>query len=690
MNDDTVLALARKAGIAVTWRDYANKPHRVSIETVRRVLAALGLPCDSGEELSWSRRQLGSAGPPPLIPATAGVPVDLPISSEGLPASVRLMPEEGAERELPLRATRKGVQLGGIIEPGYHHLELAEHRLTLAVAPQRCFTIADAAPRARLWGLAVQTYGLCSPDDYGIGDMAGVAALAGKAAALKADALALSPLHALFTAEPRLYSPYAPSSRLFYNPLYADPRPLFGDARTQKAAAAAAASDANGHSSQRRLIDWPAAAKMKMAMLRRLFEDFSASDLAAGGNALALDFSRFRETGGGPLRDHAVFEALHAARLAVEPAAWAWTSWPPERRDPYSKTVESFALSHQKEITFHCFLQWIAEHSIAAAQQASKNAGMRLGLISDLAVGMSGAGSDAWANQAALLSGLEVGAPPDLYNQKGQNWGLTTFSPRALSVGGFAPFIAMLRACLRHCGGVRIDHAMGLLRLWVIPHGADPHEGAYLAYPFNDLLRLIALESHRRRAIIIGEDLGTVPAGFRSRLSKAGIYGMRVLWFERRRNSFIAPHEWPADAVAMTSTHDLPTVAGWWSGRDIETRHQLGLLTNLEQQKAARQRDRDSLWRSFKKAAIAEGDTPSPSGTARVADAATQFISRTPSQLALLPLEDALGLADQPNLPGTIDEHPNWRRRYPGKADQMLNPPEVQQRLAPFARRNNR
>ena len=195
--------------------------------------------------------------------------------------------------------------------------------------------------------------------------------------------------------------------------------------------------------------------------------------------------------------------------------------------------VKQFAHDNEKEVQFHCFLQWVADRSLTTAQQAAKDAGMRIGLISDLAVGMSGEGSHAWSSQHDVLNGLQVGAPPDLYNQNGQNWGLTTFSPWALRTGGFAPFIATLRAALRHAGGVRIDHVMGLMRLWVIPDGAGPQDGAYLTYPLDDLLRLTALESLRHRAIVIGEDLGTVPAGFRDTLSQVGIYGMQVLWFER-------------------------------------------------------------------------------------------------------------------------------------------------------------
>jgi len=341
-------------------------------------------------------------------------------------------------------------------------------------------------------------------------------------------------------------------------------------------------------------------------------------------------------------------------------------------------------------VTFHCFLQWIADRSFAAAQRATQQAGMQIGLIADLAVGISGAGSEAWSNPGDLLVDLEIGAPPDAFNAKGQNWGLTTFSPCALLAGGFAPFIATLRACLRHSGGLRIDHAMGLQRLWVMPRGADPNEGAYLAYPLDDLLRLTALESHRHRAIIIGEDLGTVPAGFRGRIDRAGVYGMRVLWFERERNRFTPPQRWPAAAAAMTSTHDLPTVAGWWRGTDIDVREQYGLVNDAEHERAARTRGREMLWRACRRAKAAAGELPAPSETSRVADAAVKFIAQTSSEFTLLPLEDALALEDQPNLPGTIDEHPNWRRRYAAQAAELLGPAEIRRRLEPLARRGQR
>lgn len=507
MNDAAVHTLARRAGVAVEWRDYANKPHRVALDALQRILAALGLPCATAQDIAQSERQLDEVRPAPLVTAIAGLPIVLPNASRTAVRRVWVIDEDGKASEFPLQAVPNGVRFSGIDRPGYYTIELGNRRIIAAVAPARCHVIADVAPGRRLWGLAAQVYGLRRGGDCGIGDLGGVAALARSAAALKADALALSPLHALFAADPTQFSPYAPSSRLFYNPLYADPRPLFGDARVAKAADDAGVGGTAAELEREKLVDWPRAARMKMAVLRRLFDDFSTTDLTTATAApLAVDFAEFRAAGGHLLEDHARFETLHAAQLSADAPAWNWRDWPQAFRDPRSDDVARFAAEHAHEVSFHCFLQWIADRSLAAAQRAAKDAGMRIGLIADLAVGMSSAGSHAWTNQAGILGGLEVGAPPDLYNARGQNWGLTTFSPRALAAEGFAPFIATLRACLRHAGGARVDHAMGLLRLWVIPRGADPDEGAYLAYPINDLLRLTALESHRHRAVVIGED----------------------------------------------------------------------------------------------------------------------------------------------------------------------------------------
>jgi 4-alpha-glucanotransferase len=413
---------------------------------------------------------------------------------------------------------------------------------------------------------------------------------------------------------------------------------------------------------QASVIDWAAAGAAKLTLLRRLFDDFAARDLAAGSD-LAEDFEAFVREGGVTLQEHALFEALHAEKRGN------WADWPTGWRRP----------SDRSAVRYHLFLQWLTARSFAAAQNAARAAGMRIGLIADLAIGIDRAGSHAWSRRSDLLLGLSIGAPPDLFNPRGQDWGLAALSPNALVAAGFEPFLAILRAALRHAGGVRIDHAMGLMRLWLIPRGAPPSEGAYLTYPLEDLLHLLALESHRHGAVVIGEDLGTVPPGFRARLRRAGIAGMDVLWFERTRLSFKKPARWRPDAVAMTTTHDLATVAGWWSGEDIRTRRAaLGLGTPGEEEE--RRRDRDRLWRAFVGAGAAQQPPPPIDQAEAAVDAALGYVAQSPSSLMLAPLEDLLGMAEQPNLPGTIDEHPNWRRRLASPARDLFEAPAVQRR----------
>ena len=688
MDDATVRALARRAGIAVQWADYTGRQHHVSLDTIGRILAALGLPCECAADLSHSQHLLGEAQAPPLVTALAGKRTNLPLRAAPGRPQARITLEDGSVRDVTVRRTASGLTLPAIEAIGYHLLEIGPLRLTLAVAPPRCTMIESIAPGERIAGLAVQTYGLRNAGDCGIGDMAGVTALADAAAALRIDALGLSPTHAPFTTQNGRYSPYSPSSRLFYDPMLADAVSIFGKARVTRAKIAAFGTSTRRDLEAPSVIDWGRSARAKTAVLRSLFNDLLATDLAPGGTtALGGDFAGFRAKRGVALEHHAVFEALLRAQLQADARAWNWRDWPSRWRDPDSAAVKSFAEENWREVLFHAFLQWVADRSFAETQQHAKDVGMRIGLIADLAVGANPGGSDAWTGADDVFGGLQIGAPPDLFNPHGQNWGLTTFSPRALRDSGFARFIAMLRSCMQHAGGARVDHAMGLLRLWVIPTGAEASDGAYLAYPVDDLFRLIALESRRHGAIEIGEDLGTVPPGFRERLARAGVYGMRALWFERDEHGFMAPAAWPAEAVAMTSTHDLPAVAGWWSGHDLDSRHRCGLLTDVAGERAARIKDRQALWRAFRAAKVSAGSVPTKDEGRPVVDAAVKFIAATPSQLALLPLEDALAREDQPNLPGTIDGHPNWRRRYPGEAGALLDPPDVRRRIEALAER---
>ena len=638
MSDAPVRDLARRAGLAVSWTDAGSRRRHVAVATLRHILAGLGLPCGSAGQLRESFEQLTrQRAAQRLRTVTAGMRLALPYAHQD--AAAEVIYEDGSRESLCLDAGR----LPALDRPGYHRLLIGGREQAIAVAPRRCLTVGDLVRDRRPWGVAVQLYSLRRDGDGGIGDTTALADLASAAARHGADAVALSPTHSLFPEDPTRFGPYSPSSRLFLNPLLADPATVLGIDRVHKAATRTAAEPADG------LIDWPEASTAKYRLLHHLFEEFARSDLRQK-SPLAHDFQRFVQDGGESLRRHAEFEAARA-------------------RQPTSPQ-------------FPLFLQWLAAGAFAAAQRTCRDTGMRIGLISDLAVGLDPAGSDVAARPQDYLVGLRIGAPPDLFNPRGQDWGLTTFSPETLRADGFAPFLATLRAALCHAGGVRIDHAMGLMRLWLVPDGASATEGAYLTYPLDDLLRLVALESHRHGAIVIGEDLGTVPPAFRRRCRAAGIAGMDVLWFQRDGRRFLAPREWRPEAVAMTTTHDLPTVAGWWRGADLELRRGLGGLG--EGEASQRDADRAILWQAFEEAGLAVSPQV-PLETEPVVDAAVGFVAEAADALVLVPLEDVLGLVDQPNLPGTIDEHPNWRRRYAMPAGDLLTTPTARRRLALIA-----
>ena len=667
--DHELRAMAEMAGIATAWRDVHGQERSVAPDTLRAVLAAQGLP-EHVAEAQAALRDLADRLPP-LITMTIG-PDGVHIPGAAVGHRFRLDIDGGDRIEGHLERGWGGeARLPAISTPGYHRLHLDDAHCIVAAAPPRCMTLADLGAAshhgALPWALAAQIYALRSPRDMGVGDFGGVAALAHAAGRHGCAAIAVSPAHALFAADVTKYGPYSPSSRIALNVLHADP-----------AAALDGIPDDPGPSDA--LIDWPTAARRKLARLRALYAD----------NADHPGFVEYRNQAGATLESHARFEALHAHLLAQNPGLWNWRDWPAEYRTPDSPGVARFARDNPAEIAFHAFCQWLTDASRGAAQQAARDAGMPIGLIADLAVGTDGGGSHAWSHQRAILPDVTVGAPPDVFSPLGQDWGLTAFSPLEMKAGGFGAFLELLRAAFRHAGGVRVDHAMGLQRLWVVPRGAGPADGAYLRYPVDDLVRLLALESHRHRAIVIGEDLGTLPDGFLHRMETAGILGMKVLWFEQEQDGrFRPPAHWSRNATALTTTHDLPTVVGWWQGRDIGWREKLGLFPDaatVRQEEARRQDDRAALWTAMLESGAADGDQPAEAAAETVVDAAIAHVGGAACALAILPLEDALALPEQPNLPGTIDQHPNWRRRLAGDAARLLDAPKVAHRLELFAR----
>ncbi len=587
--------------------------------------------------------------------------------------------EDGAVLSLKLDAH---AVLPGLIPVGYQHVSIDGLQFTLAVAPAHCHSVAHAvdSPTPRAWGLSVQVYSLRRPGDGGFGDTLALENLVRVAGERGADALAISPLHAMFANDTHHYSPYSPSSRLFLNSLYASPGAILGERALRAAIDATGLAEPLKALEQLPLIDWPAAAKARQRLLQALYEGF-----CQGEHPLHEDFSSFRHAGGEALENHCRFEALQET-CAAQGVSLDWRQWPAHWRDPRSSALAEFAEQNAGRIGFHAFCQWLITRCLERAQTAARSSGMGIGLIADLAVGADGGGSQAWSRQDELLASLTVGAPPDILNRAGQGWGISAFSPEGLVRNGFRAFIEMLRANFAHAGGLRIDHVMGLQRLWVIPNGAPPSDGAYLYYPVDDLLRLLTLESHRHQAIVLGEDLGTVPEGLREKLSARSILGMRVLLFEQDHNVRFKPIlDWPDNALATTSTHDLPTLNGWWHGRDIDWNARLGLTdSHGEQQwREHRQREREGLRRALSE--DPQNFREERHETDEVLDASVRFLGHTRAPLVLLPIEDALGLDEQANLPGTLDSHPNWRRRLPAHSETLLDEPDAARRLEMLA-----
>ena len=652
--------LAEAAGVAPRWKDVHGAWHDVSEDSLRYVIAALGLPASTDADIADSLHMVRQPGRlPPLITGDANGSIHLPVASgryeimleDGSTVTGETRDEGGAAFELPG-------------QPGYHRLRIAGEEVTLAVAPTQGWLVSDAMAGAgggRPWGLAVQLYSLRRAGDGGLGDFGGLSRFVRTAALAGASAVAISPVHAQFAATPGRFSPYSPSSRTLLNVLHAELELDTGPAQQLEAAP---------------LVDWHAASRLRLAKLAQLFD-------AAPGTQLWHEFENFRAAEGASLEGHARFEALHG-HVMLQGGPWHWREWPGGLADAASPAVQAFAAEHSREVARHAFYQFMADRSLAVAQRTARECGMPIGLISDLAVGVDSGGSQCWAWPDQTLLGLAVGAPPDLLNTQGQDWGLAAFSPRGLQNNGYRVYIDMLRAAMRHAGGVRIDHAMGLARLWMVPTGTKPAEGAYLHFPVDDMLRLIRLESLRNHSVVLGEDLGTLPEGFQGRISRAGILGMRVLWFERAQDQgFTAPATWDHGAVAMTSTHDLATVAGWWSGHDTAWRHKVGAIEDagIPGELAERERDRQLLWSTMQASGSATGPAPPSDQPSSAVDAAVQHVGGAACDLAIIPMEDMLGLEDQPNLPGTLDEHPNWCRRLPGMADELLTAPAVATRL---------
>jgi 4-alpha-glucanotransferase len=499
---------------------------------------------------------------------------------------------------------------------------------------ERCYQGENSLDR--FWLLAVQLYAVRSHRNWGHGDFTDLAHLIDLAADLGAAGIGLNPIHALFD-ERGDPSPYSPNSRLFLNPRYIDVEavPEFSGLRTAGLEAEVAALR------QRALIDYPGAVAAKTQALRLAHDNFCRN----AGPARRREFESFRRARGPLLAQFACFE--HLRRRFARP----WWDWPHEWRRHDAAAVARLR-DQEPDVGFYEFLQWIADRQLGACLERIRARGLPVGLYLDIAVGVRGDGFDAWSAQESMLAGVEIGAPPDLLNTAGQQWGVIGFNPVALEHERCEPFRQVLRASMRYAGAIRLDHVMGLQRLFLVPNGMKADRGLYVRFPFGALLAATAQESLANKCIVIGEDLGTVPENFRETLAERGLWSYQVMMFERGNDSaFRPPEHYREAALATFTTHDLATFAGWAAAHDLAVKRGLGMDPGEtdDQRRAAIEALRHALAVS----GISSFDLLS----------VTKFLASVRSRLIVVTLEDALGMTDQVNVPGTVDEHPNWRRR---------------------------
>jgi 4-alpha-glucanotransferase len=583
-------------GIDASWIDALDEEHEVAEDTIERLREVIGKPPADLEDRA------------PIV-ARPGQALDT--------GAADVLCEDGERR-----------QIDGTLPPdfplGYHWLQSAEgRRRRLIVSPGRCWL-----PTDRAWGWAVQLYAARSRGSWGIGDLAELRALREMAAEQGAGFLLINPLHAVAPTAGQEASPYLPATRRFRNPLYLRVSEVPG------ADTVDLEEDAGRALSEGALIDRDAIWARKREVLMRIF-------FAHGGGA---EFARWREEQGRPLQDWATWAAI------AEEHGGDWHTWPEELRRPQGAELERYVEQHGAVVAFHAWLQWALDLQFSAATGD-------MTVIQDLPIGFAGGGADAWTWQEVLADGVSVGAPPDAFNSQGQDWGSPPLVPWRLRDADYEPFIQSIRATIRGAGGLRIDHVMGLWRLWWVPAGGTAADGAYVRYPAEDLLDIVALESHRAQALVVGEDLGTVEDGVREEMAEHGILSYRLLWFEEDD-----PAEWPATSMAAITTHDLPTVAGLWTGTDLAEQREQGTGTDEELE-----RGRDALLEHL----------PGVPEKAPVEDAvrrAHELLARAPSMLLAATLDDAVGEERRPNMPGTTDR-PNWSLPLPVPVEDLPGHP---------------
>lgn len=708
MDASLIDRLARLRGIGDAYHDYRGELRYFSLETKAGILRAMGCAPDDPTALAAEISQLEGERQRRLLPLIAAAHgqravLDLNIAARDFGASLTwtLALEHGQRRTGHLSSancaeiwrgeidgswiTRRRFELPVDLPAGYHQLEASiaggpAARCLVIASPPECYEPAAILEGRRLWGVAVQLYAVRSRENWGIGDFNDLRVLIRWLAARGAGFVGLNPLHALAPADPERASPYSASNRHFLNLLY-----ISVPAVPEFRECAAACSRVEDGQLARRLselraapqVDYRGVAEVKFEILELLYRDFRERHLPLGTSRAAA-FRDFLARGGVPLNMHARFDALDHFFRTTQNMASGWLSWPAEYRDPTGAAAQRFADEHPLQIEFHLYMQWLAHEQLAAAQSLTRELGMPVGLYGDYAVGAHPSGSETWADQRGFRMDAEIGAPPDQLALKGQGWGIPPPDPLAMETQQLQGFIGLIRNNMRYYGALRLDHVMSLFRLWWVPAGASPTEGAYVHYPLHFLLTALALESSRSACMVVGEDLGVVPDEVRHAMPEFGLYHYKVLLFEKQDGRFRRPDELVRRALATATTHDMPTLRGFWEGRDIELRRRLQLYPNVEianDVEREREHDRAALLAALREEGLAAGAAGSSAQpfTLEFAHALHLYLARSKTALVALQIEDLLGMTDPVNVPGTHHEYPNWQRKLSADLEDMVN-----------------
>ncbi|ENM5727823.1 4-alpha-glucanotransferase [Vibrio mimicus] len=710
MNQDNALKqVAEMAKIADRYVSAWGSEAQVEDDTIRHILASLGYDTSSDEALlqSAEKKHKKDVVDPVLVVhqgAAIEVPLYLGVSARESEFDWRLQTEQGEVLEgyLQSQIVRDERAEGGPLvfalpndlPLGYHTLLIARKRrkapyeMTLIVTPQACYKQPALVQGKKLWGPSIQLYTLRTQHNWGMGDFGDLKQLVADIASRGGDFVGLNPIHALFPANPEGASPYSPSSRRWLNILYIDVSSV-----PEFALSAEAQQKVGSPEFQQRLqkvrdahwVNYSEVAELKLSVLPLLFAEFKKRHLDKHSDR-AHAFLNFVEEGGESLLHQAAFDALHAQLHAEDASVWGWPVFPEKYRRFDSAAVQKFIDEQKDQVHLYMYLQWIADAQIHEAQSLAEEKGMAVGLYRDLAVGVADSGSETWADHGNLLQDVSIGAPPDVLGPLGQNWGLPPLNPQVLQATAYDAYIKLLRANMKHCGALRIDHVLGLLRLWWIPKGENATKGAYIYYPVKDMLAILALESHRHQCSVIGEDLGTVPDEIVELLRDAGVHSYKVFFFETSKEDggYVSPAHYAEQSMAALCTHDMPTLRGFWHCDDLKMGREIGLYPDEEQLQGlfddrlkSKQGILDSVaWHGYLPAGVGRDATQVPMDS-YLSEALQLHVAAGSSALLSVQLEDWLEMDKPVNIPGTVNEYPNWRRKLSMNLDEIFAREEV-------------